>query len=146
MRARKRDRQREATRAEFHEAAELLPAADDPELEYLRTQYVSEFKRALGDAFDLLPMRERNLLRQHYLDGLTIEAVARLHRVHRATAARWLADAREVVLVNVRKQMRLRCSLSDVELESLVSAVRDRFDLSISRVLRRISPENIGTA
>jgi hypothetical protein len=41
----------------------------------------------------------------------------------------------------VRKEMRLRCGLSEAELESLVSAARDGFDLSVSRVLRRASQE-----
>ncbi|MFY0535383.1 hypothetical protein [Nannocystis pusilla] len=42
-----------------------------------------------------LDEQARNLLRQHLLDGLSIDQIAGLQRVHRATAARRLVRVRE---------------------------------------------------
>ncbi len=59
-----------------------------------------------------------------------------LYRVHRATVARWLADARESVLREVKRQPQARHGLTDSELESLLRMARSNFDLSVSRVFR----------
>jgi RNA polymerase sigma-70 factor (ECF subfamily) len=112
-----------------------LPAEGDPELAYLRSRYARELEGALSMALEGLSPRERNLLRQHYRDGLSLDAVARLYRVHRATAARWLADVRQAVLVRVRDTLRAGGALSDSELDSIVRMARSGFDLGISTLL-----------
>jgi RNA polymerase sigma-70 factor (ECF subfamily) len=119
---------------------DLLPAEGNPELEYLRTRYAHEFQEALLLALGELSPRERNLLRQHYLDGLSIDAVGRLYRVHRATAARWLAEIRDTVLTRVKDGLRAGGALSDSELESVLRMARSGFDLSISTLL----PQGLG--
>ena len=42
-----------------------------------------------AEAFAALESRERNLLRYALGDGLSVDAIGTLYRVHRATAARW---------------------------------------------------------
>jgi RNA polymerase sigma-70 factor len=69
----------------------------DPSEQHLRAKYAAELKRAIHQAFADLEVRQRNLLRQHILDELTIDDLARLYRAHRATCARWVADAREIL-------------------------------------------------
>lgn len=64
----------------------------DPELSHLKATFAAEFKFALTLAIDELSVRDRNLLRQSVLDGLTIDQLGKLYRVHRATAARWVDD------------------------------------------------------
>ena len=105
------------------EAARLLrkerrhePAADDelarvltpdagPELDYLKRLYRDEFKAAVHAAIAGLSERERLVLRQHALDGLSIDQLAALHHVHRATTARWIAAARKAVLDGTRRAL-----------------------------------------
>jgi len=79
--------------------------APDPRQKHLRTQYTAELKRAIRESFTALEVRQRNLLRQHILDELTIDDLARLYRVHRATCARWLADARSELSKGTRKRL-----------------------------------------
>src|SRR5262249_53256087 len=78
---------REEKSLPLDEAFAMLPGEQDPELEYLRARCAHQFKEAFVAALDALSPRERNLLRQHYIDGLSLEAVGRLYQVHRATAA-----------------------------------------------------------
>jgi RNA polymerase sigma-70 factor, ECF subfamily len=127
---------REEKSVALDEAFAMLPADENPELEYLRARSASAFEEAFAEAVGGLSPRERNLLRQHYIDELTIEAVGRLYQVHRATAARWLADVRESVLRGVKEALRRRGALTDSELESLLRMARSGLDFSIARLLR----------
>jgi RNA polymerase sigma-70 factor (ECF subfamily) len=117
-----------------HRDRRLVPIDDDlfdlpadqtsPELAYLRDFYLDVFRTALARASRALSKRERNLLRQHYLDGMSLESVARVRRVHRATAARWLALARENLLCRTRQELTGAIDLSPSELESVLSFVK----------------------
>jgi len=110
-------------------------AADgNPELQYLRRAHAKVFEESLAKVLEALDVRERNLLRQHYLDGLNVDALGQLYGVHRATAARWVADAREKVLDGVKAA--LSSKMSPSEIESFLRATRDELGLRISRVLR----------
>ena len=102
-----------------------LPAQRvDPEIDYLRRFYIDEFRAALGRAMRSLPRRERSLLRQHYLDKMSLDAVAKAYRVHRATAARWLADAREAVLAKTKAELDAAIDLRPSEVDSVLSKTK----------------------
>ncbi len=106
------------------EALALSADQTSPENACVRASCLEAFRAAFARAMRAAPRRERNLLRQHYLDGMSLEAVARVHRVHRATAARWLAEARENVLRRTRDELAGAASLSPAELDSLLVFVR----------------------
>lgn len=110
-------------------------ASANPGKEHLRTKYTSELKRAIHDAFAALEVRQRNLLRQHILDELTIDDLARLYRAHRATCARWLADARAELGKNTRKRLIATLGIDREEVDSLLRFLDSDIELSISRIL-----------
>src|SRR5262249_73156 len=87
LRARRRD-------ADDGELTSLAAPDASPELALLRRRYTTEANAALRGALAELGVRERNLLRQHFVDGLGIDALGRLYGVHRSTAARWLERAK----------------------------------------------------
>lgn len=72
------------------EEALLDPATDawNPELECLRNRFGAALDLALERAMGSLTPDERVLLRQRFVDGVTSEQLARLHRRHRVTMAR----------------------------------------------------------
>jgi RNA polymerase sigma-70 factor, ECF subfamily len=112
-----------------------VAAGGDLEAEYMKRRYRAEFERALSDAFAALEAKQRNVLRMAFLDGLTIDAIGVAFGVHRATAARWLADARESLLAATRKLLRERLGLSAADLESLVALVASRLEESLHTLL-----------
>ena len=57
----------------------------DAELEHVKARYVEEFNQAFSAALRGLSVREQTLLRQHVIDGLTIDQLGVLYHVHRAT-------------------------------------------------------------
>jgi RNA polymerase sigma-70 factor, ECF subfamily len=122
------------------EGLALLPdRADSPELRLLKERCRAELRGAFATALAAIAPRARTLLRQHYLDGLTVDVLGRLYRVHRATAARWIDAARADVLREVRRHLRVTLELGPDALESAVALVRSQLDLSLARLLRTSS-------
>ena len=118
---------------------ELLPAAaDSPELRVLKERCRADVRTAFGAALATLSARERTLLRQHYVDGLSIDRLAPLHGVHRATCARWIETARGNILRAVRGYLKDTLGLAALELDSMIELVRSQLDLSLARQLRSV--------
>jgi RNA polymerase sigma-70 factor (ECF subfamily) len=95
-------------------------ALGNPELEVLRKAAQGELAVALRSALAALTPRERNLLRLHFLDGLTTTEIAALLRVHRTTVRRQLNECRDALVARVRADLRARLHLSDSQLESII--------------------------
>ena len=117
--------------AEPDELDHLSANVHDPELELLRSRYRDEVRTALAGALDQLPERQRNVLRQYYVDGLTIDQLAALYRVDRATTARWVVGARSAVLAATREQLREKLGATSTEVESILRLVRSQLDLNL---------------
>lgn len=107
----------------------------DPELSYMKAAYRAAFKTAFQEALDSLDARERTLLKQQIVDGLGIDELGALHAVHRATAARWVASAREKLLSRTRRTFMLNARISSDECESIMRLVRSQLDVSLHRRL-----------
>jgi RNA polymerase sigma-70 factor (ECF subfamily) len=122
------------------EDVRLLTPETSPELDYLKKLYASEVKEALTSALQSLTPRERNVLRQHYLDGLNIDALGALYHVHRATVARWIVSARETLLTSMRETLAERLAVPDATLDSVLQLARSELDISLSRLLRGPEP------
>jgi len=114
--------------------------SDDPELDYLRQRYAEDFRVAFVDALRALPIEQRNVLRLHLLDGLSIDRIGKLHDVHRATAARWLVNARERLAKDTQRLLQSRLNVSPSEFESLLRLVRSDLDVSLCRILAEDEP------
>jgi RNA polymerase sigma-70 factor (ECF subfamily) len=133
----RRELAREAGRREVpdHEALAEITGDDDPALAYLKEAYREVFAVAVKDALAELTVRERNLLRQHHLDGLTLDELATLYGAHRATVARWLAAARDHVLTATQALVQSRIALDEGEFASMVRLVQTQVQVSLARLL-----------
>lgn len=114
---------------------EARSSEDDPELAYMKAAYRAAFKAAFQEALDSLHAKERTLLKQQIVDGLSIDDLGALYQVHRATAARWVASAREKLLGRTRRLFMLRARISGDECESIMRLVRSQLDVSLHRRL-----------
>jgi len=77
------------------ELASALPSDDEaPDLAYQRRVYAEAFRDAFAGAIESLSNRERSLLKQAILHRSTVDEIAAIYDVHRATAARWVARFR----------------------------------------------------
>jgi len=112
-----------------------LLLVDDPALAHLKQKYAAELSSALRDALSALSVRQRMLLRLHYVDGLTVDQLGRMYRVHRATAARWVAAAREALFEETRARVE-SVGVAGNELTSIVRLVQSQIHLSLTRLLQ----------
>jgi RNA polymerase sigma-70 factor (ECF subfamily) len=115
-------------------AALPTPGAD-PELELFKSRYAAEFRAALAESVAALPVRDRNLLRHGFTDGLSIDQIGALYGVHRATAARWMQGARQRLLGGLRRALMSRLGVDRVELDSIVRLIESRIDVSLRQYL-----------
>jgi RNA polymerase sigma-70 factor (ECF subfamily) len=119
--------------AHFDEGAAEVLFADgvDPELDYLKRQYRSTF----ATAFTSLSAEDRNLLRQHLVEQLSVDALAVAHGVHRATAARRVQSAKATLLMETRRRLMAGLRLSRDELESVMRMIESQLHVSVLRLL-----------
>ncbi len=115
--------------------ADLAAVADDPELQYLKAHYRDAWKAAFTSAAGELDARDRNLLRLHHLAGVTLEQLAAIYGVHRATVVRWLGDVRRRLLAGTRTRLGATLSVSTDELDSILALIGSRLEASIGRLL-----------
>ena len=129
-----------ASRAKSEELVEgdyferMLDEGQDLELDFLKQTYKDAFKASFAQAVEALTPRQRNLLAQSVGAGLSIDQLGALYGVHRATAARWLQDARQALSQQLRLQMMQRLEVDAGELHSIMNLIQSRASLSLSRL------------
>ncbi len=116
------------------EAIAELPMPE-VELAAMRGAYGKEFTLALQQSFRSLALEERNLLRQYFLDGLSIDALAGMHGVHRATAARRVAAARALLTERVKSALISSLQINESSVQQVITL--SNLDESLSKLLRR---------
>lgn len=111
--------------------------AFDPVLSELRERYGAGFKQAFSEAFAALSRRDRSILRYRFVDGLDIDGIGAIYRVHRATAARWLQRIRAELSNDTRARLAAQLAVPSTELDSILRFIGSELDVSISSALRR---------
>jgi RNA polymerase sigma-70 factor, ECF subfamily len=111
--------------------------AGDPELLLLRHRHRADFNAAFALAVAALTVEQRQLLRLHFLDAVSLGEIAALHHVDKSTISRRLQVARDELLVETERCLRDRLRLGDGEAGSLIRLLRSQFgDVSVARLLR----------
>jgi RNA polymerase sigma-70 factor (ECF subfamily) len=108
-----------------------------PQLERALAQarFAPLFKEGLTRGLAELPRRCRIALRMNVLDGLSVDKIGAIFHVHRSTAARWLADARQHLHDTALAHVRAAAAVSEGELSSLSRLVLSQTELSLPRLL-----------
>lgn len=130
-------RERRDPRLDTGEAALIVDGEDDPETAYLKTHYAQEFKRAFAAAIGELEDDDRRTLRYAIVERLSIDEIARLESVHRATAARDVARARERLADATHRHLRERLQLAPEQMTSILRLMSSQIDVSVRRLLAR---------
>jgi RNA polymerase sigma-70 factor (ECF subfamily) len=112
-----------------------LAPISDPEIGYLREAYRADVDAAMRIALAKQSAESRALLRYSLIDGWSIDRIAKLYGIHRATAARRVAAAREELGDQIRIELAGRLAIPVEEVDSVVRLVQSRIDLSLSRLL-----------
>lgn len=133
------DRVRKQARDTSDDALEgLASPAQDPELAFLKDTYRAAFAEAFAEAVRGLEARERNLLRLHHIGGVTLDDLAKMYGMHRATVVRQLAKVRAALLSETQKGLKRRLKIGAAELESIMGLIQSRFEISVDGLLRSV--------
>lgn len=108
---------------------------DDPVLAELKARYRSELADAFRQSLAELIPRDRTLLRYQMIDGLTIDEIGSIYRVHRATAARWMVGIRDKLVEETRGRLAAKLGVDTQEAASIVRLVQSQLDVSVIRHL-----------
>jgi RNA polymerase sigma-70 factor, ECF subfamily len=97
------------------------------------------FAEALREVVRSLPSRERYALRMHILAGWNVSQIGEAMSTHRATAARWIAAAKERINRNVRNILKERLDLTPEEAQRVFSLLSTHLNLRLSQVFETVS-------
>lgn len=114
----------------------LADAADDPELGHMKRLYRAELRAAFGEALRSLDTRQRALLKLALVDGRTVDDVGAIYRVHRATAARWIAAARAELRARTQQALGERLRVDGPDAASIVRLVQSQLEVTVRSLLR----------
>ena len=96
------------------------PAAHQPEAHYLKHSSRAALQAAFERAAASLDARERNLLKFVWIEKLNVDQVAAVFMVHRATAARWVAAAREHLVRRTHAELVVGLRVNHEEAASII--------------------------
>lgn len=108
----------------------------DPEIDYIRRRYHSDFRQAMREAFSTLSADERHLLRLYFGDQLSMYELAALFRVNQSTVSRWLKTARQTVYEETQRRLQARLRLSARDLKSFLAVLDSKLELDMSQLLK----------
>jgi RNA polymerase sigma-70 factor (ECF subfamily) len=121
-------------------ALALVSVADarrpDAEQQIDAHAYQPQIEQACEQALVGLPARERALLRMQLVDGASIDQIGRIYGVHRATAARWLARARSLVLADTTDRLAVLLGVAPCTAAEIAALAQGRLDISVARLLQ----------
>lgn len=122
------------------ELLDVGASVTSPELGLVKEQYRVQFEEAFRAALAELTAEQRNLLRHHYLHGLTLDQIAGLYGMHRSSVARRIAKTRSGLLSATRRGLMARIATSQADFDELMALIASRIDLSIERHLAVSAP------
>lgn len=116
---------------------ELTPTMvdNDPELAYIQSSYRPAFEAAFREALAGLSSEGRNLLRLRFVNDLSIDGIAEVFQVHRATVVRKLARARSDLYKMTEEILQERLGLGSAEFANLAGMIHSQLHISLGRLL-----------
>jgi RNA polymerase sigma-70 factor (ECF subfamily) len=108
-----------------------------PEADIASAEMRGMFRDALREAITSLEPQEQNVLRQHHLDGLTLDELAKLYAVHRTTVAYWLQRARERLFKRTRTALLGRPGVTAADCDSLFRHAASHLAITIKSLFVR---------
>jgi RNA polymerase sigma-70 factor (ECF subfamily) len=130
-------RERREVRVTDDSFLDALAPSGDPELAFLKGLYQQQFTAAFKAAVAATNAREKSLLRFSLLEGLSVDEIGKLHNVHRATAARWIAAARDGVIARLREGLKATMNVETEEMTSLLRLMASRLGMSLEQALKK---------
>lgn len=115
--------------------ATLAHGGRSPEQDVAFKQHEIALQSALRAAVAAQPSRTRALLRYYYCDGVGVEELGKIYRVHASTVSRWLAQARDDIHSDTRRRLAEALRQNESQVESTLGLARS-LEVSLDTLLR----------
>jgi RNA polymerase sigma-70 factor (ECF subfamily) len=102
-----------------------------PELAHMKALYLREYQQALRAAWAALDGEQRLFLRHHLVDGMSIDALASLYAIHRSSAARRIAAARDALIAESKRYLARELGLPETGVTSVLRLIRSRLEIDL---------------
>jgi RNA polymerase sigma-70 factor (ECF subfamily) len=112
----------------------VVDSGSTAEAAYLKQTYRAEFREAFAAALGRIDDREKTLLRYAFADGLSVDEIGAIFRVHRATAARWVSSARARLADETRTDLMARLGVDAGDAESIIRAALSKMGTTLLRL------------
>ncbi len=93
-------------------------------------------KLAIQQSMQALSARQRVLLRERFIHGLSLAELARLHRVHRVTVSKQLAKARAAVRSTLQERLADTLGSDAGQIDSILRLCVSQLDVRFEELLR----------
>ncbi len=127
-------RQRQPELALDEELDRVLDLPPNAEVRVIARELGSDLRETLRAAVAAQPSRVRAVLRMYYADNRGVEDIGRVYNVHASSVSRWLAKARQEILMHTRSAL-LAKRHSEASLDSLLGHVAS-LEISFESLLR----------
>jgi RNA polymerase sigma-70 factor (ECF subfamily) len=115
---------------------EIMSSSEhDIELDFLKRTYGREFERAAREAFNGMTPRDRNLLRYYFVRRLTIDELATVYRIHRATVARQVKKANAELVEKTRLCLAAALGIPPSDVSSILRLIQSQIELVLGNIL-----------
>lgn len=116
---------------------QLSAMGDDPELQYLKVVCRKKFAAAFQTALSSLSFKDRNILRYHYIEGLSVDKIAKINNVHRVTVSKWLMAIRQQLLTQIQTILLADLNINQNTFQSMFQLIKSQFNVSICQYLKK---------
>jgi RNA polymerase sigma-70 factor (ECF subfamily) len=134
------DLQRQAPAYERHvkliSAEPQFARVEDQDLAQIKELYGDQINAALRRALAATSTEQRNLLRLHFVEGVTFDALAEMFNMHKVTVWRKIDAARVAVLVAARQILEVELKIPASEFDSLIQRMQSLVDVSLPSFLK----------
>lgn len=115
---------------------QMAAPSKDVQLDMLKARYRHDFNAAFGAAVLKLTGQERNLLRLHFVDALSLSQIGAVYQADKSTISRWISKTRLSLLHLTRSGLEARLGPAALELDSLMKWMDSQLDVSLNTALR----------
>jgi RNA polymerase sigma-70 factor (ECF subfamily) len=116
----------------------ILAVDEDAETAFLRKTYKPELTRAFQAAVASLTSEERNLLRYYFIKDMTIDEVGRIYGIHRATAARRINRAREILCERTEANFRAHIPIDTSAYKDLLPLIESQIRIQLATMRQEL--------
>jgi RNA polymerase sigma-70 factor (ECF subfamily) len=111
---------------------DLISASATADAVYVKRRYRAVLQDAINRAIVDLSDQQRTLLRQHFVEGITFDALAASAGIHKVTVWRQIAAARNLIVESMRTALGVGVLVGANEFESILRTVQSQLDFSLS--------------